>query len=516
MAAASEVSSEQDLEIGSTIRSWPRLVTGGVVGLFLITVFVLCLNPIAVTDFWWQAKTGELIVQSGRIPHHDVFSWTARGNPWLVHEWLTEVLFFGLTRLPDWCLLLYKCGLGVVACGLVLLRAWRRSGSVSLALAVALFSAMALRNYADLRPQMVTYALLAGLLLGLDAHREGRMPRLPWVLPGVFMLWANLHGGVVVGVLLLGLWAVGDLIQRHLEREPLGPAIDLLKGAGFSLLAILVNPNGWEVYTYPFQVLGHPQVQDYITEWLSPNLHSWEMRSFEILLLLTCAALGVGRWSDGRRRIGLGELLVLLAMGHAALVAQRNTAPFGLAAAPAIAAGFSGFAEAQGAKLLAEMRRDPIIRCAAQAAVGVVMVALLCWFRPQAPLGQWTAHGIAMAQFPQSAAPRLEAGEWPGRIYNDYVWGGYLIWKAPSRPVFIDGRAEVYYPNKVFEDEMTIHHAAEGWEDVLDRRGVDVVLTASSDSLAAALSRSSAWTEAYRGPVESVFTRRPKSTESQP
>src|SRR6185369_11439927 len=109
------------------------------------------------------------------------------------------------------------------------------------------------------------------------------------------------------------------------------------------------------------------------------------------------------------------------------------------------------------------------------------------------------------------AVARMKRGEWPGAIYNDYVWGGYLIWELyPNRPVFIDGRAEVYYKSGAFDDEMTIHNVAWGWEQALDRRGVQVILTDKASSLAYTLQRSPGWRLAFaggEGEVEAVYER---------
>lgn len=500
------MSDEPELSPKSTPAA--RALTALAVALFLGAVCVISLHPIAITDFWWQARTGELIVESGRIPTRDPFSWTAPGRPWVAHEWLTEVLFYGLTRLPEWALFLYKCGLAAAACGLVLWRCWRRSGSLVLAFAAGLLAAAVVRNYADLRPQMLTFVLLSLLLLGLDAYHDGRMPRLPWLLPPLFVLWANLHGGVVVGMLLLTIWVTGELTERALRRVPLAPALPLALGMAASWAGIMLNPNGVHVYLYPFQVLGHPEVQDYITEWFAPNFHNWELRAFEIMLLLTLAAGALGREApEHSGRLPLREVLMLAAMAHAALYSQRNTAPFGLAAAPVVAAGLASYWRSVEPRWSIGLRALPNARGIAAALLSVVCVGVALLFVPPGPPSTWLSRGMGMSLFPQEAARRLEAGEWPGRMYNDYVWGGYLIWHARSRRVFIDGRAEVYYPDKVFDDEMKIHRTERGWDEALDRRGVEVVLTDKNGRLADALSRHPGWSHVFTGAVESVFVR---------
>ncbi|HEV3048797.1 MAG TPA: hypothetical protein VGX50_00730, partial [Longimicrobium sp.] len=230
------------------------------VALALGVVFFTCLTPIAITDFWWQAKTGELIVRTGSIPTRDPFSWTAAGQPWLVHEWLTEVFFYlAYTQAPHGALLGYKCGLAALAGGLVLARAWARSGSLMLGVAAAVSAGFVMRNYADLRPQMVTFVLLAALLLLLDEYREGRTPgirrALPWALPVVFTLWANLHGGVIVGLILISAWVAGEALARWLYGTALIPIRPLALGLAASALSVALNPNGFRIYSYPFQVL---------------------------------------------------------------------------------------------------------------------------------------------------------------------------------------------------------------------------------------------------------------------
>jgi hypothetical protein len=477
--------------------------------MMLVAVFFLCMLPVSASDFWWQLKTGEIIVRSGAIPHHDVFSWTAAGQPWTVHEWLTEVLFYLIyEHLPRWMLLGYKCGLGVVACGLVFARARLRTGSLPLGIGAALLAAWVMRNFADLRPQMLSFVLLAGLMLALDQYHAGRLRRLPWALPAVFALWANLHGGVLVGLIVLALWLTGQAVGRLLFKDSavgLGP---LAVGLAASCVAIGLNPNGFAVYLYPFQVLGHPEVMGYISEWWSPNFQRQSMRGFEVALLGTLGALALARRAPAERR--LGDLLAALALAHAALTAQRNTVAFAIVAAPLAAAAAAGIWNELRASLPAlAVARHPGARFAGAVSLVAALGALITAHVPSRPASKWVDDAVVMSAFPQDAVELLREGMWPGRIYNDYVWGGYLIWELhPRRPVFIDGRAEVYYPTKAFDDEMLIHRVAPGWKDALDRRRVDVVLTASKDDLARALAAAPEWKLAFTGGVEVVYVRK--------
>lgn len=496
--------------------------------LALVVVFFICMRPVAITDFWWQAKTGELILQNGAIPRTDPFSWTAAGQPWLIHEWLTEVvLYLILTHLPDWTLLVWKSGLAALACGLVLARSWMRSGSLVLGIGAAVAAGFVLRNYTDVRPQMVTFVLLAGILLALDVYREGGLRRLPWILPGVFALWANLHGAVVVGLLLIALWVVGDALEHWVYRERSPGLAALALGVAASGIALGLNPNGFHLYTYPFVVLGgHSRVMDYIVEWQSPDFHSAVWRPFEYLLLGTLGILALAR--SGVRRVRWGDVLVLLAMAHAALLSRRNTAPFALVAAPLLASALGGlWREAEPLRLIREAGRLPAARATGAIVLCAALVMLLYVELPRdTPLGwdpaqlvhpdEWFEYAVKMNTFPQDAVRQMkERNLWPGPMYNDYDWGGYLIWSLyPQRKVFIDGRTEIYYGRRPgenespFDDEITIHMARPKWQEALDRRGVRVVLTRHQGALFRALAASPRWELVFAGMVEAVFTRR--------
>jgi hypothetical protein len=384
---------------------------------------------------------------------------------------------------------------------------------------VAVVCGLVLRNYADLRPQMISFVLLAGLLLALEQYHEGSYPAirrgLPWAMPVLFVLWANLHGGVIVGLLLVGLWVLGEGIGRWWFHEDLMELVPLALSLLASCVAVCLNPSGYEVYTYPFWVLSYPRVIDYITEWYPVSARNPDMRAFEVLMLAT---LVLGLTSSERKSSRARDVLMLIATIHAALFAQRNTANFALVAAPVVAGGLGAlWRQGSSTNWLRRASTWP----AARAFGAVVLAAGLCvkayQMAPPVSPDRWLAYGTAWDAFPHAAVQQMEQGAWPGRLYNDYVWGGYLLWKLyPKRKVFIDGRAEVYYASGAFDDEMVLHNAENGWQEVLDRRQIDVILTARNDTLANALNRSPDWQRVFMGPAEAVYlrTRKPASLPS--
>jgi hypothetical protein len=232
------------------------------------------------------------------------------------------------------------------------------------------------------------------------------------------------------------------------------------------------------------------------------------MRGFEVALLGTFGALALARRAPVERR--LGDVLVALALAHAALTSQRNTAAFAIVAAPLAAVALAAlWNELRAVYPAVAVAHQPGPRFAGALSLVAALGVLIGVQAPRRPASEWVNDAILMSAFPQDAVELLREGMWPGRIYNDYIWGGYLIWELhPKRPVFIDGRAEVYYPTKAFDDEMLIHRVAPGWKEALDKRRVDVVLTAAKDDLARALAAAPEWKLAFTGGVEVVYVRK--------
>jgi hypothetical protein len=469
-----------------------------------LCAFLFLTRSLPLCDFGWQVKTGELIFRQGRIPRADSFSWTSTGQPFVVQEWLPNVLFYlAYSRLPHWVLILYKTLLGLAAIMLVFGRAWLRSRSYWMALGATLVCAGCLQNLIDIRPGMFTFMLVAALMWGLDAYREGRARRLPWLLPPMFAVWANLHGGVVVGFALLFLWIGGLWLGRLLRREAVPPLRPLVIGALAAVAAAGLNPSGFGILVYPFWVLSHPTVTDRVLEWLSPSFHEKGWLVYEVLLLGTLALFGFSR------RRSLADLLVLVAVAHASLGAVRNVALFTLVAAPFLAEGATVFLS-RARRQLAPFRFGVPARVMAAVGALVVLVAATWQVRPRVAPGQWFQEYGAMNTFPEEAAQRLAAGAWPGRLYNDYGWGGYLIWKLyPARQVFADGRAEVHYQTHAFDDSIEIGGGAATYQSRLDRWGIQTILTQKDGPLAQRLdeSKSGQWKKVFTGKREAVYVR---------
>ncbi|MCA9970211.1 MAG: hypothetical protein KC425_08345, partial [Anaerolineales bacterium] len=302
--------------------------------LFVAALFAMGVRETLDPDMWWHLRTGESILQHG-IPRQDVFSFTVPHHAWVTHEWLAQVcmwLVYQAAGLPS---------LIVVFAALIALTYWLLyvtcEGRPFLAAFVVLLAAMASAIVWGARPQIFNLLLTALFVLILERVRRGQWPaRWLWSLPLLTLLWANLHSGYLLGVVLVGTYAVGEAAQRLLwprdaRARPWRLIAQLSGVALVSFLAAALNPNGVALWTYPFETLSSPSMQAFIQEWHPPDFNLRIFWPFAALL-----GLGVLSFVFSPRRPTAAELLLFGGTAWAALTSARNVPLFAIIVTPII------------------------------------------------------------------------------------------------------------------------------------------------------------------------------------
>ena len=482
-----------------------------------VLLFVLLIRPhVTGYDVWWHLRTGALLL-GGEFPRVDPFSYTAVGAPWVLHEWLAQAVMAWLhARGGELGLALMRAGAAAATVGVVYTAAVRRGADVALAAVLAGIVVSLTLHAWVVRPLVFTTLLLAVTLLLVDELRLRRRRWPAFALPLVAALWVNLHGGFVVGPVVLAAVVLVDAL-RHATRPSrriAGERTTLLwmaSSAGASLAATLANPHGWRAWGYPLSYLGEDKArhQTFIAEWLPPT---WaDSAGFYVY-----AAAGVVLLISGRRRswpVDATLMALLLAM---ALSSRRHVALFVVATAPAVAAAAQALmtrlaralagrvpgivqAVAVRSNRLREIEAAPAVRSVAVLAVGVIAALLL--------MGTFAGRPLRSGDgFPSTTLEALRGAPPEDRVIAQYRWGGYLLWQLPDRPVFIDGRLDVY-PADVHEQYLDVVQLRPGWEDVIQRHDVRWILV-GPDLPAAALPRlDPSWSEAARDPAAVLLAR---------
>lgn len=387
----------------------------------ILVVVLACLSPVH-NDTWWHLAYGREMAALGGFAQVDRFSHVAAGAAFPNHQWLAERLFYALFSMGGLPLLTAFCA-GMLTTGWVLV--WRLSRGAALdRLLIVAAAAGASTQVWSIRPQVFTLALLP---LAATLLARGR---LLW-LPALFALWANLHGGVLLGLVVLGAWTA----TTWLTREPHRWVVTAILAA--SGLATCLTPLGLRYWPEIVQSVRRSQVHR-LQEWQAPDwppdhLFFWGMAA----ALLVLGARHLRRLKALPERAMLLSALALLPPASRTL---RNIAPFVMLAAPSLTV----LLESRPVRTSdhASPWRGAIV--AALAVLGMTVVGL-AWSRPWAIMG-WE---------PMSPAAAGAIADCPGPLYNTYAGGGPIIWFVPTQPVFVDSRQD-HLPAGVVEEATEI------------------------------------------------------------
>ena len=437
----------------SAALTLPRVYVVLAILLFAIAPLLVPIHP---HDFWWHLATGRMIVTEGSIPTHDTFSFTQAGQPFFNQSWLAQVLMYGLHRLAGVELVLLVHSLIVTTTfGLLLRLCIRRTGRKRLSVLTLLLASFPVSmGVLGVRPQAYAFPLFAGFLYVLTDYRLSGVPgtagirttrtqsffrrsRKLWLLPLLMLVWVNVHGSFLLGVVLIAIVLAGEGGKRWFFAQPALARTDWWTLCGWGALtaaAVLFNPRGPAVLGYVANLLGNEGVRDLVTEWAPPAIHDGTG-----LLFFLSIVVALLLFMYTRERPDLSDLLPFMAFLVLALTAVRNVAWFAIVATPFLVAQASTLA-----------RRPPpedegILggNIAIVALLAVVYLVALPWVKPTVVSG--SAGQLVTADTPVAATEFLRAQpDRPERLFHDLGYGSYLIWAAPEQKVFIDTRIELY------------------------------------------------------------------------
>jgi hypothetical protein len=434
------------------------------VGLLFVGFAVMALVMPAQNDTWWHLRAGQDIWRTHTIPRTDHYSHTFPGAAWPDHEWLAQALIYAVYRVGG------MPGLELGAAALVMAAAavtWRLMVGTLAARAALMSLGLGLSSSVwVLRPHVLTLLLLA-VLLALVARERHRF------IPPLFLLWANAHGGVVLGGLVLAaVWAAAILRWWRVRAAPdRARARTLSIVLALSGLACAAAPLGFGIYHFVIESTER-SMQVKIIEWfpVKPNdffgVLFWASTAGFVALVAARARrmfvrLPAAPWADWAVTAAALALLPLAARS------LRNTAPFILLATPAASRLLGADFELPPA-IARLFRRKP--RPATpdkprlNLAILVVMSALAA-----VSVGFLYASGFARLGWrPISDGALAATRACEGPLYNQYGDGGTLIWFVPEKPVFVDGRQDPY-PLQFLLDIVEVEGGRKPYRPLFDR-----------------------------------------------
>ena len=470
------------------------------VAVLALGLFTMAARAIADPDIWWHLRTGQLMLQTHSQFHSDPYSFTRFGQPWVNHEWLSQILFFGLYHVGGFGALIVTIAI-VIAATLLLVFA-RSPGRPYLAALMTLWGAAASAPSWGVRPQMFSLLLASIFLVLLEA--SVRRPGLLWWTPPLMLLWVNLHAGYPIGLAFMALFLTGEALEAAIFPDLRSEALPRLKRLSLvlvvCLLVVPLNPNGWRIYPYPFETLRSAAMHRFIQEWFSPNFH--DPTYLPLLGMLLALLVGLA-YSPVRPR--LRDILLLLVTIPAALRSIRHIPILVLVLVPVLSALAEGWLRQRGSLLLERGSSLPSRRILLLNAL--VLLAFVSFALGRVGHVIATQKDTEARQFPQAAVTFLEQQRPPGPILNHYNWGGYFIWKLyPQYQVFMDGRADVY-GDRLMDQFAATYYLTDDWRLPLQQWGIRTVILPPDAPLITALKSGNQWKQIYADPQAVILSR---------
>ena len=423
-----------------------------VIGFVLAVVgFAVGARTIADNSFLTHLATGNLILDTGRVPRADPYSLLAAGEPWTVQSWLVSVMYAAIDRgVGGWGIRILHGSAGMA----IVWGVWRLVSPAQQLVTRVLLTGTALLVGTFLWPPRPLLVGLVAMVLVLQVVQGQRQPW--WLLP-VFWVWVNSHGSFVLGGGLVAAVALGAAID---ERRI--PAVEtrLLATACIGCLAGALNPLGPRLLWFPLHLMSRREALDGVAEWNPPTFQSpVELLYLGLVGLLVLAASRRAPW-----RVMLPATLFYAG----GLTAVRN---LGIATVVIVALVAPSLRDLVGTVDGSLRGRLPRL----VAAVGTALLLVLA-------AGVVTSNPIDVADYPVAEVRWLDerdlVAEPDVRLGQRDLVGNYLTLRyGSSANAFMDDRFD-FHPQRVIDDHNDLLLGGDVGE-VVDRNGFDALLWAT-------------------------------------
>lgn len=496
------------------IVKWLDLRRVGFAAIFLSLLTLLRLTD---PDYFWHLRTGQVLLEQGALPIGDIFSYTNAGRPWVLHEWLFELVLAGMYSMFGTFGVKFMTALLATATLIIsYVTANRILGKPYAAFFLALVFFILIAPGISPRPQLVTFLLFALYLRVLTGFKYAGETRSLLALPLLMAAWVNFHGGYAAGLALLFLFTACEWLKFLAADSRDAAQRRRLQWLGLTaaatLLSSLVNPYFLGHWLYPFQVMGMESSQSYISEWRSPNFHSLRDQSY-LVLVFTFFIATIYR----QRKADVTELTVPLLFALMGFVAIRHVPLAIIALIPFTAAALvrQPLTQMIPARWLQGCSAWDVRRARQDRELGdkeyplnwLLLGLLLAALQLYYPIYHAKDTEKANVLVPVKATEFLAQAGIHGRIFNTYHYGGYLIYRLyPAQQVFIDGRADMY-GDEFMKEYMEISAGGANWEKQFDRYRIDYVLVQRDSPLRQLLLARGDFKLVYDDEVNSVLLK---------
>jgi hypothetical protein len=456
-------------------------------------------------DLGRHITIGNYILETGTIPTRDVFSHTRYGERLVPHEWLSDIGLALAHRVMGLSGDVFLAALlGTFTILIVYEELIRRGNFRLVALFVAAWVTVVSSVHWLARPHMFTFFFVALWTYALERAYRGEIKRL-WFFPVLMLIWVNTHGAFIAGFVVWGTY-MADWLWEFVQgrgKKNMGAQLVLIGVLSFALT--FINPSGLYLWGTSVGYVSNSFMTSHTVEYLSPDFHEKDMWPFLCMVAFALLAL------MQERKLAVREALLLAGWTMLSLYSVRNLPLFAVITAPI----YGGLIQPWAEKMLKWLKpaasvgeSGNILRGYVWIVAGVLFFGSILW--RGIPIDQKGTGNIFLPNImPVQAVDWLQENPQDGRMFNHFIWGGYMLYRRwPAELVFIDGQTD-FYGEALFRQYFEVINLSPGWEKILDTYDVAWMIIPNHGTLSEYLKseRVATWDVIYEDETAVIFRR---------
>ena len=488
--------------------------------ILLFIAFIVFAYPVVNDpDFGWHLAAGKYYVEQGAIPHRDIFSYTMSDYSWVNHEYASDALYYVLYLLGGTTTILISVlflGIGLLFYLVLFPQLFPKTLATEEKLLMGFIALMLSRPFWGVRSQVFDWIGMAGMFLIWNYAVRTRSWVTLWWIPILFFVWANVHGGFLIGLMVLSMLVFFEIISRlkpafvrsahrqsltMLLKEYKHTFITFLMIVVGSLAATFLTPYGYDLHSDIWNTVTNQAGRSMIAEWQPVSMTSPHIFPFWLYFVFFILFLAVG---DKFARFSPQEAVLLIFFLLMAFSSVRFIPFFVLVSLPMLYGKFFRF------PLFV-----PLLAFAVFTSffVSGILPARGTSANVISPLEYLLTADIYSSGTPAKAFAYLKEHYPDGHVFNEYDWGGDLIWSFPGAKTFIDGRMSYWRQGgrSIPVDYAAIYYVQQGWYKKIEEYDIRWFFLKPEAPVAGALDiLTDQWEKKYEDQRAVIFVKRDK------
>jgi hypothetical protein len=458
-------------------------------------------------DTGYHIRAGEYILKTFSVPHSDIFSYLTPALPWTAHEWLSEIVMALIHRAAG------LSGVAIFFAAIIasvyfllfkIIRSYK--GNILVSIFIMLLVILSSQIHWLARPHIFSLLIIVLWYYLLDLYEYSDRNYL-YLLPPVMLLWVNLHGGFIIGLVLNGIYLTGNVVrtarETGKEKESSSKKIRTLGLITFAcFLATVINPYGYHILLFPFRLTSNKFIMDHIIEFISPNFHD-PMLFFKYFLLFMMIIFAISK-----KRLNITELMLTVLFTYMSLYSVRYIPLFSIIMAIILVKQTDSIVNESDSKILAFIkRRAERIDSVDAVARGHLWLFAAVLLAIIGLMNGKLVHRFDEETMPVAAVEFLQKEHISGNMFNNDEFGDYIIYAAwPEYKVFFDGRSDMYGAERI-KEYYKVARIEPGWQDILKKYDIKWVIYNDKSTLSQFLLQRDDWRLIYADKVANIFIK---------